>query len=132
MIKALDGKSKKIADEINQAKLLRQKAEELLAQAKKHHEETIEHSKYLVEESKDLAKKLLDDSRKMVSEEVNKKLSLAKDRIKQEEVNVIREIKSSIIFSAIKTIEEKAHKLSDNSSSTIAKKAIEDIGKTVH
>jgi F-type H+-transporting ATPase subunit b len=132
LTRALNNKQKQIADNINQAKSMKEQAEKLLEDAKKYNEESLAYSKKLIEEAKVSASKLLADSQKSIEEEITKKMDLTKDRIRLEEEGAIREIKSNIINAAIKTIEERATKLSDNSAMSITNKAIDNIGKVVH
>lgn len=127
--RAIDGKRKQITNEINQAKSLKEQAEKLLADAKKYNTESLIYSQKLIGEAKDLASNLLSESQKSIEAEIRKKMELAKERIALEETIAIREIKSHIISSAIRIFEEKAQKISDDSSITINKKAISDISK---
>lgn len=132
ILAALDSKSKQIADEIEKAKQMREKAEQLLLEAKKHHEESLLFCQKLLRDTQIEAEKLLTDSKNELAAELLKKTNLAQERIKQEEEKTIREIKSNIINAAIKTIEAKSHNLSAESSSSIAQKAAIDISKMVH
>jgi F-type H+-transporting ATPase subunit b len=129
---ALDNKSKQIADSIEQAKQMKEKAEQLLLEAKKYHEESLVYCQKLIHDAKEEADKLLSDSKKELAGELLKKTNLAKERIKQEEEKTVREIKSNIIASAIKIITNKSNNLSVESSSAIAKKAAADISKMIH
>lgn len=132
IIAALDNKSKQIANQINEARQMKEKAEQLLLAAKKHHEESLLFCQKLIEDAKAEAAKLLADSQKSLTEELGKKTNLAKERISLEEEKTIREIKSGIISAAIKIIETKAANLSGNSAADLSKKAIDDISKMVH
>ncbi len=132
IILALDGKSKQIADQITSAKQMKEKAEQLLLVAKKHHEESLTYCQKLIADAQAEAAKLLTDSQKSLEEELAKKTDLAKERIALEEEKTIREIKSGIISAAIKIIETKAANLSGNSAADLSKKAIIDISKMVH
>ena len=124
---ALDSKTKQIADQISAAKQMRESAEQLLLEAKKHHDESLQYCHKLIENAKDEAEKLLADSQRALEEELSKKTNLAKEKIKLEEEKAIREIKTEIIRSAITAIENKATNLSGNSTSEISKKAISNI-----
>ncbi|MES2678040.1 MAG: hypothetical protein V4612_07015 [Pseudomonadota bacterium] len=132
IILALDSKSKQIADQIIAAKQMKEKAEQLLLAAKKHHEESLAYCQKLIEDAKAEAAKLVADSQKSLGEELAKKTDLAKERIALEEEKTIREIKSGIISAAIKIIATKAANLSGNSAADLSKKAIDDISKMVH
>ena len=65
ILAALDNKSKQIANDIEQAKQMRQKAEQLLLEAKKHHEESLLYCQKLISNAQKEADKLLLDSKKI-------------------------------------------------------------------
>ena len=132
ILAALDNKSKQIADSIEQAKQMKEQAEQLLLAAKKYHEDSLTYCQKLINDAKEEADKLLSDSKKELEEELLKKTNLAKERIKQEEEKTVREIKSNIIAAAIKIITDKSDTLSVESSSAIAKKAAADISRMIH
>jgi F-type H+-transporting ATPase subunit b len=132
ILNTLDNKSKQIANDIEQAKKMREEAEKLLIDTKNYHEDSLLYCQKLIEDAKKEADKLLSDSKKELEAELLKKTNLAQERIKQEEEKTIREIKSNIIASAIKTISNKASNLTIASSSIMTKKAAADISKTVH
>jgi len=132
ILAALDNKSRQIADSIEQAKRMKEQAEQLLLAAKKYHEESLAYCQKLISDAKAEADKLLSDSKKELEEELLTKTNLAKERIKQEEEKTVREIKSNIIAAAIKIITDKSDNLSVESSSAIAKKAAADISKMIH
>ncbi|MCE3255123.1 MAG: hypothetical protein K0R25_617 [Rickettsiaceae bacterium] len=128
----LDDKSKQVADEIAQAKQLKEEAEKLFSDAKKHREESLEYSKKLIEDAKNEASRLLADSQRALEEEIAKRTSLAKEKIKTEEEKAIREIKSEIINSAIKIVEEKAANISSNQAAQLSAKSIENISRIIN
>ncbi len=132
IISILDSKSQQIAKQISDAQQMKERAEGLLLAAKKYHEESLLYCQKLIENAKDDATKLLTDAQQSMEQELSKKTALAKERIALEEARAIREIKSSIIQAAIKTIETKSANISNNSSGNLTKKAIDDIGKIVH
>ena len=123
----LDNKSKQIADQIADAKKMREQAEELLISAKKHNEDSINYCQKLIEDAKNEASKLLADSQNSLEEELAKKTALAKERIKAEEEKTIREIKSGIIEVVIKNIELRATSFPSALSSKLVKSAIDNI-----
>lgn len=132
IIGSLDTKAASIAKQIADAKSMREQAEKLLKDAKKYHEESLLFSQKLIEDAKIESSKLLAEAQHSLEVEVVKKTTLAKERIKSEEEKVIREIKSGIIDAAIKVIENKATSMPSNNSSSLIKKSISDISKTVH
>ena len=132
IINALDNKSKHIADEIEQARQMKERAEQLLLEAKKHHQESLLYCQKLLTDTKNAAEKLLADSRNDLEQELIRRTNLAKERIKQKEEKTIIDIKIAIILAVIKIIEEKSHNLPNQSSSKIAEIATIDISKMIH
>jgi len=132
IINVLDNKSKHITNEIEQARQMKEKAEQLLLEAQKYHQESMLYCQKLILDTKNATEKLLADSRNDLELELIRRTNLAKDRIKQEEEKTIRDIKSSIILAAIKIIEEKSNNLPSQSSSAIARIATIDISKMIH
>lgn len=106
--KALDQKSKIIAEEILQAKQARQEAQDLLEQARKTYQESIETAKNLVKQADEEAQILLQNAKDILSQEVARMTLVASQRVKYEEEIAIREIKNKIITSAIIKLQDKA------------------------
>ncbi|MDX2083466.1 MAG: hypothetical protein SFV53_05735 [Rickettsiales bacterium] len=105
IIKSIDDKSKKIAEEILQAHDLKEKAEKLLQTAEKYAAESAVYSKKLMQDAEIEAQRFLDEAKKTANEEINKKTNAAFERIKQEQLQTIRNIKSEILTSALNEIE---------------------------
>ncbi|MDA0902046.1 MAG: ATP synthase F0 subunit B [Proteobacteria bacterium] len=133
ILKMIDGKKFQIIDSIEQAKQMKVKAEELLVKAEKYHHDSIAYSQKLIEDAKNEAQSLIKESQKLAQEELDRKINLSKQRIKQEEENAIREVKGKIIISAIQAIEKNiASAKGDKSLKTTIDKAIVDVSKLVH
>jgi F-type H+-transporting ATPase subunit b len=127
----LDDQSKRIADQISQAQDLKNQAEKLLIESKKQYESSLIYCKKLIDDAKSEGENLLKDSQKSLEEEIKKRTLLSKERIKAEEDKAIRELKSSIIESAMKIVESNAVKISKDDSSNITKESINDIEKLI-
>ena len=133
LIRALDAKSKEIADELFEAKKLKNKAEKLLIEAENYHRESVAFSKKMIDDSKSEVDKFMVDSVKKISEDLDRKMAVVFDRIKQEEQRSIRETKSKIIVAAVKAIENGLpNKVNKNSSESTIKDAIIEVSKSIH
>jgi len=132
IIESLDNKSQQILNQIKIAEQSRQKAEQLLLEAQKHHEESLIYCAKLIEDAKSEASELLTYSQKLLAEELDKKTNLTKERIATDEEKTMRDIKSEIINAAIKIIETKAANFNNNSATILSKKAITNISKIIH
>ena len=120
--KALDDKSKAIAQDILLAKEARNEAEKILASAKQIHENTIENAKKLISDADNEAKVLLHNASEILNNEIARMTALASQRIKNEEEATIRQIKTKILYSALlqfqdssKISTEEHQKIIDNS-----------------
>lgn len=131
--KILDQKSKQIAEEISAAKELREKAAKLLASAETYHKESLSYSDKLKQDAESEAKKFLIAAENSIKEELDKKTVAAYERLSREETQTLRKIKSEIISSALKIIEEDIAKTLDKKQSdTVFSKATQDLGKIIH
>jgi F-type H+-transporting ATPase subunit b len=128
----LNFKTKQIAEEIDQAKHLKQRAEQLLLEAKSYHQESLLYCQNLVIDAKQEAEKFLMNSKNNLATEISRKTTLAKEQIKQEEERMIREIKFDIISAATKAIEEKSYNLSNQSALEINQLATANINKMIN
>ena len=130
--KSLDDKSKAIAEEILEAKELKEKAVQLLASAQKFSQESSAYAQKLVKDAESEAQKFLDEAQKNANDEVTKKTAAAIERIKQEESLTISEIKGKIVASAMKAVEEGALKnLNEQQSAAVLTKATQDLGSAL-
>ncbi|MBM3590002.1 MAG: hypothetical protein FJX30_01305 [Alphaproteobacteria bacterium] len=125
--KGLDAKSKKIAEDILEAKKMREYAQKLLEEAHAFHKYATEHSQKIISDAIDEAKKIEADSKKSLDEQITKISSIAIERIKSEEEAAIRLVKENLVnqviekFSNIKFSDEENQKIIDNSILKIAK-----------
>jgi F-type H+-transporting ATPase subunit b len=106
IIKMIDNASKKITDDVESAKNLKIQAEELLLEAKKHHQETIEHCKKLASDAEDEVKKLIISSQANLEHEIKIKLDAAVTRIKNQEENIVRDLKTKIVEDAFEKVKK--------------------------
>ncbi len=131
--RALDNKSKAIAEEILAAKELKEKAVKLLEKAKKHQKEAEEYAQNLVKNAEIEAQNFANESQKILETEIAKKTIAAIERIKIEETAAIREIKSKIVSLAIENISKNiSSELTENHHDQLNTKAVEDFKKVVH
>jgi F-type H+-transporting ATPase subunit b len=106
MISKIDDSSKKIASDVEAAKNLKIQAEELLLEAKKHHQETVEHCKKLAIDAEDEVKKLIISSQSSLEHEIKIKLDAAVTRIKNQEENIVRDLKNKIVEDAFEKVKK--------------------------
>lgn len=133
ILKALDNKSKEIAEEILAAREMKKKAEQLLAEAEKYYQESLQYSKNLLREAEVESQKFISESQKMIADEINDRTELAIGRLEIEETLAIREIKTRILASAIKTVAENLNKnMNKKHHDHLISQATKDFGKIIH
>ncbi len=130
LIKALDNKSKQIAEEILEAKEIKEKALRLLERAEKSYEDSINFSQKIIKDAEIEAQKFAAESQKIIEQEINKKTAAALDRIKLEQDSAIREIKQKIISAALQIFSKNVEKETDrNQHDLLISRAIENFEK---
>ncbi len=102
--KALDSRSKQIAEELLAAKDLKEKAEKLLLSAEKYKEESEKYVEKLLRDAESESQKLIVEAKESANNEITRKTAAALERIKIEEASAIREIKAHIIDSAMEKL----------------------------
>lgn len=131
--KALEGKSKSIAEEILAAKEMKERAAKLLEKAEKYHAESMKYADKLVKDAEDEAQKFTAESKRIVEEELNKKTAAAVARIKLEEESTIRQIKAKIVSSAIQSLTDNLSKdMSKKDHDHLIAQATQDFAKIIH
>ncbi len=130
--KALDDKSKAIAEEILAAKELKEKAVKLLASAEKFANESSTYAQKLIKDAENEAQKFLTEAQKSAEDEVTKKTAAAIERIKQEEAITIRDIKNEIVSLALQAAENGAIKnLNEKQNEIVLAKATQDLSSAL-
>lgn len=131
--KALDGKSKQIAEEILAAKDMRQRASHLLEEVEKLQKETIIYANNLLKNAEIEAQKFLDEAQKSAETEIAKKTAATIERIKSEEEKAIRELKTNIISTTLRNLDEElADKMDQNQHSHLINQATKSFEATLN
>ena len=125
--KNLDAQSKKIAEDILEAKKLREGAQKLLEEAQDFHKHSIEHSQKIITDAIAEAKKIEINSKKSLEDQIKKISDIAMERLKSEEESAIRQVKINIINEAIEQFS--TIKFKDDEQNKIIEKALEKISK---
>jgi len=118
--KILDNKSKKIAEDILEAKKLREQAQKLLEEAQTFHKLSVEKSQQIINDAMIEAKNIENLAKKNLDEQIDKIKNTALERIKNEQEFAIRQVKTTIIeevvnqFSALQLSEEQHQKIVAN------------------
>jgi len=129
IIRALSNKAKEVAQTLNEAREIKQQAEQVLIDSKRYQQESVEYSRKLIAEAKSEAEELIRQTKEALQAELNKKTNLTKERIAIEEEKVIRTLKTDIISKAIDKIENSAVILSDEAKKIITQETLKNINE---
>lgn len=99
---ALDARSLKIADELKEAKLLKEEAQDLLAEAQRNSADAEKAAVEMVETAKSEAKRIAQKAEADMNEEADRKLTLVKQKIKRAEQQAIESVKKEAVDEAVK------------------------------
>jgi F-type H+-transporting ATPase subunit b len=125
--KSLGDKSKQIADEIAEAKRIREVAENLLKKAEKHYLESTDYAAKLIKDAESESEKFAAESKKTLEIEIAKKTAAALERIKMEEVNAIAEIKSKIVSTALQNVTAELSNITPEQQAALVQQSIKKL-----
>lgn len=123
---SLSEKSKKIAEEIIEAKNLKDEAQELISKSKAIYADSKKEAEKMIEMAEFEANKILQEAKKELQKEIKKSNELAISRIKTEEENSIRIVKTQLIDRIIENLSSELD-LSSEQHQKIIEKSIKSI-----
>ncbi len=129
---SLENKSKEIAQNLLEAKEMKERAQQLLVDAKNNFQETITYCEKLTADAEIEAKNLLSDIQNQASLEIEKKMAALNMRLKSEEENAVREMKAKIIHEAMDATRAELKNIKKENIENSIKKSLADIGKIIH
>jgi F-type H+-transporting ATPase subunit b len=92
--KQLDDRADKIRADLDDARRMREEAQELLSSFQRKQRETEAEAEAIIEQAKDDAKNLRDESRKELAARLERRTALAEQRIAQAEAHAVAEVKA--------------------------------------
>ena len=92
--KSLDDRADKISAELDEAKRLREEAQQLLASFQRKQKEAEEQAEEIVEQAKHDAKIMADNARKELSERLERRAAMAEAKIANAEAQALAEVKA--------------------------------------
>lgn len=90
----LDKRAQKIADEINEARKMREEAQEILAQYQRRQREAEDEAAAIIEQAKKDAKRMAVEARDKISEQVERRTKAAEAKIARAEAQALSEVRS--------------------------------------
>ena len=104
IIKILDDRSKKIKDELDEAKRLREEAQTILSEYQKKNTEAEQTAKTIIDNAKKLAKNYEKDAKDKFDQNVVRKKKLLDEKLNRLENDVINQIKDNITDIVLETV----------------------------
>lgn len=129
--KILDDRSKKIKEELDEAKRLREAAQTILSEFQKKNTEAEQTAKTIIDNAKKLAKNYEKDAKDKFDQNVVRKKKLLDEKLNRLENDVINQIKDNITDIVLETVKNsvKGNNIKPKVSQEIIDQGIEQIGK---
>ena len=132
ILNALDERSANIQKELDEARVLHEEAQSLLAKEKRKLEKCDEEVKEILKKASDQAVLLAENSKKTLEEEIQRKQKQADLKISQARDEAIRDVKSKATdLSVIIAKEYLKENIDDKISSELVDKSIEDLKRNL-
>lgn len=130
IIKILDDRSKKIKEELDEAKRLREAAQTILSEFQKKNTEAEQTAKTIIDNAKKLAKNYEKDAKDKFDQNVVRKKKLLDEKLNRLENDVINQIKDNITDIVLETVKNsvKGNNIKPKVSQEIIDQGIEQIG----
>jgi F-type H+-transporting ATPase subunit b len=106
MIKSLDQRAETIRNELDEARRLREEAQEMLASYERRQREAAEEAERIVEQARRDAERLREDARKDLEDMLERRAEMAETRIAQAEAQAAKEVRAMAADLATAAAEE--------------------------
>jgi len=131
--KSLDERAQKIADELDEARRLREEAQELLAHYQRRQREAEEEAQEIVEQAKRDAKRLATDSRDKINEQIERRAKAAEEKVARAEEQALSEIRGETANIAVEAAKEIIRtRMDQGAQSALAERAIDELRSKFH
>ncbi|MHA7872950.1 MAG: F0F1 ATP synthase subunit B, partial [Hyphococcus sp.] len=114
----LDSRARKIADEINEARKMREEAQELLAAYQRRQREAEDEAAAIIEQAKKDAKRLTEEAREKINEQMERRTKAAEDKIKRAEAQALAEVRGQTADLAVSAAREIIRERMDSGAQT--------------
>lgn len=114
----LDKRAQKIADEINEARKMREEAQELLAQYQRRQREAESEAAAIVEQAKKDAKRMAAEARDKINEQMERRTKAMEDKIARAEAQAISEVRGQAADLAVAAAREIIRERMDSGAQT--------------
>lgn len=129
----LDKRSNEIAGELDQARRLREEAQELLASYKRKQEEAMKEAEAIIAQAKVEAERLAVETRANMQAQVERRQKQAEDKIRQAETQALQEVRAAAAEVAVTAAKELiAGKVDTTKDASIIEQSISELPSKLH
>jgi F-type H+-transporting ATPase subunit b len=129
----LDGRSERIANELDEARRLREEAQELLASYERKQREAEKEAEGIIAAAREEAERLAKRAAADLEGQVARRRQMALDRIGQAETDAVRDVRAAAVDLALKATRKLLDdKISETEQAKLVDEAIGEIGKRLH
>jgi F-type H+-transporting ATPase subunit b len=129
----LDGRSERIASELDEARRLREETQELLASYERKQREAEKEAEGIVAAAQEEAERLARRAAADLETQVARRRQMALDRIAQAETDAVRDVRAAAVDLALKATRKLLdEKIGETEQSKLVDEAIGEIGKRLH
>ncbi|MEM9617375.1 MAG: F0F1 ATP synthase subunit B [Pseudomonadota bacterium] len=114
----LDKRAQTIADEINEARKMREEAQELLATYQRRQREAEDEAAAIIEQAKKDAKRLTEEAREKINEQMERRTKAAEEKIERAEAQAISEVRGQTADLAVAAAREIIRERMDSGAQT--------------
>jgi F-type H+-transporting ATPase subunit b len=126
--KALDKRAAAIRTELDEARRLREEAQQLLADYQRKSREAEDEAKSIVETAKREAERLAADTRKALAEQVERRTKAAEEKIARAEAQAVSDVRAAAVDLAVKASESiLKSKIAGDAATSLTDAAIRDL-----
>lgn len=133
MARSLDERADRIRNELEEARRLREEAQQLLAEYQRKRKEAEREAEDIVMAAEREAKLLLEDAEKQSGEYVARRSKLAEQKIAQAETDAINEVRASAVDIAVAAANQiLAGKVTDKVAADLFKQSLAEVKSRMH
>ena len=125
---ALDGRADRIRNELDEARKLREDAQQLLAEYQRKRQEAEQEARDIVSAAKHEAELIVKEAKQKTDEYVARRTALAEQKIEQAEVDAVNEVRASAVDLAVEAARAVlADKVDAKTSGDLFKASLQDV-----
>ena len=133
IIDALDSRADGIKEEIEEAKRLREEAQQLLANYQRKHRDAVEEAEEIIEQAKADAERMGAQAATDLETEVKRRTELAHAKIARAEAQVIKDVRNMAVDIAVRAAGQLVQeRLGEEQAGKIVDEAISELGRKIH